>query len=79
MLEQALAYFAGLDIWGWLEILAMVVGIYYVYLEIRKTRLLWYVCILASILNIFVYWHNNYPSMPLIQFYHIAPATGGLY
>jgi hypothetical protein len=26
------AYFVGLDIWGWLEIFAMVAGIFYVYL-----------------------------------------------
>ena len=79
MLEQALAYFAGLDIWGWLEILAMVVGIYYVYLEIRKTRLLWYVCILTSILNIFVYWHNNFLSMTVIQVYYIVMAFYGIH
>ena len=73
-----LSYFAGLDLFGWLEILAMFVGIYYVFLEIRKTRLLWYVCILTSILNIFVYWHNNYLSMTLIQFYYIAMALYGI-
>lgn len=78
-MQQILNYFAGLDLYGWLEILAMVVGIYYVYLEIRKTRLLWYVCILTSILNIFVYWHNNYLSMTLIQFYYIATAIYGIY
>ena len=74
-----LDYFAGLDLFGWLEILAMIVGIYYVFLEIRKTRLLWYVCIITSILNIFVYWHNNYVSMTLIQFYYIAMAVYGIY
>ena len=78
-MQQILNYFAGLDLYGWLEILAMVVGIYYVYLEIRKTRLLWYVCILTSILNIFVYWHNNYLSMTLIQFYYIVTAIYGIY
>ena len=36
-MQQILDYFAGLDIYGWLEIIAMFVGIYYVYLEIRKT------------------------------------------
>ena len=78
-MEKVLSYFAGLDVFGWLEILAMVVGIYYVYLEIRKTQLLWYVCILTSILNIFVYWHNNYLSMTLIQFYYIATAIYGIF
>ena len=79
MLEQALAYFASLDIWGWLEILAMIVGIYYVYLEIGKTKLLWYVCILTSILNIFVYWHNNFLSMAVIQVYYIVMAFYGIH
>lgn len=77
-MTQILHYFAGLDLFGWLEILAMFVGIYYVYLEIRKTQLLWYVCILTSVLNIFVYWHNNYLSMTLIQFYYIATAIYGI-
>jgi len=72
-------YFAGLDIWGWLEILAMIVGIYYVYLEISKSRLLWYICILTSILNIFVYWHNNFVSMTVIQFYYIVLAFYGIH
>ena len=74
-----LDYFAGLDLFGWLEIIAMFVGIYYVFLEIRKTRLLWYVCILTSILNIFVYWHNNYLSMTLIQVYYIVMAFYGIH
>ena len=78
-MQQILDYFAGLDIWGWLEILAMVVGIYYVYLEIRKTRLLWYVCILTSILNIFVYWHNSFLSMAVIQVYYIVMAFYGIH
>ncbi len=78
-MQSVLAYFAGLDIWGWLEIVAMAIGFYYVYLEIHKTRLLWYVCIATSILNIFVYWHYNYVSMTLLQFYYIATAVYGLY
>ena len=78
-MQQILDYFAGLDIWGWLEILAMVVGIYYVYLEIRKTKLLWYICILTSVLNIFVYWHNSFLSMTVIQVYYIVMAFYGLH
>ena len=78
-MDRIFNYFAGLDLFGWLEIIAMFVGIYYVYLEIRKTRLLWYVCILTSILNIFVYWHNNYLSMTLIQVYYIVMAFYGIH
>ena len=78
-MSRVLEYFAGLDLFGWLEIIAMFVGIYYVFLEIRKTRLLWYVCILTSILNIFVYWHNNYLSMTLIQVYYIVMAFYGIH
>ena len=78
-MSQVLSYFAGLDIWGWLEILAMIVGFWYVLLEIRKTRLLWYVCIATSILNIFVYQHNNFVSMTVIQFYYIVMAFYGIH
>lgn len=78
-MSQILSYFAGLDVWGWLEIFAMLVGIYYVYLEIGKTRLLWYVCILTSVLNIFVYWHNNFLSMAVIQVYYIVMAFYGIH
>ena len=78
-MSGVLDYFVGLDLFGWLEILAMVVGIYYVYLEIKKTRLLWYICILTSILNIFVYWHNNYLSMTVIQVYYIVMAFYGIH
>ena len=78
-MQAVLDYFAGLDKWGWLEIAAMVVGFYYVLLEIRKPKLLWYVCIATSILNIFVYWHNNYVSMTVLQFYYIATAVYGIY
>jgi nicotinamide mononucleotide transporter len=73
------AYFVGLDFWGWLEIFAMVAGIFYVYLEIGKSQLLWYVCILTSVLNIFVYWHNNFLSMTVIQFYYIVMAFYGIH
>ena len=78
-MQSLLDYFTGLDLYGWLEIFAMIAGIYYVYLEIRKTRLLWYVCILTSVLNIFVYWHNNYVSMTAIQFYYIVMAFYGIH
>ena len=78
-MSRIIEYFAGLDIWGWLEILAMVVGFYYVLLEIRKTKLLWYVCIVTSILNIFVYQHNSYISMTLIQFYYILTSVYGIW
>ena len=78
-MPPVLDYFAGLDLYGWLEIFAMIAGIYYVFLEIRKTRLLWYVCILTSVLNIFVYWHNNYVSMTAIQFYYIIMAFYGIH
>lgn len=78
-MQAVLDYFARLDVWGWLEIAAMVVGFYYVLLEIRKPKLLWYVCIATSILNIFVYWHNNYVSMTVLQFYYIATAIYGIY
>ena len=78
-MQRVLDYFAGLGVWGWLEIVAMVVGFYYVYLEIRKTPLLWYVCILTSILNIFVYWHNSFVSMTVIQVYYIVMAFYGIH
>ena len=78
-MQRVLDYFAGLGVWGWLEIVAMIVGFYYVYLEIRKTPLLWYVCILTSILNIFVYWHNSFVSMTVIQVYYIVMAFYGIH
>ena len=78
-MSRVIAYFAGLDLYGWLEIVAMVVGIYYVFLEIKKTRLLWYVCILTAVLNIFVYWHNSFLSMTVIQVYYIVTAFYGLH
>lgn len=78
-MQKVLEYFAGLDVWGWLEIAAMVVGFFYVLLEIRKPKMLWYVCIVTSILNIFVYWHYNYVSMTVLQFYYIATAIYGIY
>ena len=56
----------------------MIVGFFYVLLEIRKSHYLWYLCIAASILNIFVYWHNNYLIMCAIQFYYIGNAFYGL-
>lgn len=78
MMQEILTYFSGLDLYGWLEIVAMAAGIWYVYLEIRKTKLLWYVCIVTSLLNIFVYWHNSYLSMALIQLYYIGTSLYGI-
>lgn len=78
-MNQVLSYFGGLDIYGWIEILAMVMGLWYVKLQIRKTRKLWYVCIVTSLLNIVVYWHNNFLSMTVIQFYYIVMAFYGIH
>lgn len=71
-------YFSSLDIFGWLEIVAMVVGFLYVLFQIKKTRKMWYFCILSAIVNIFVFGHNNYISMMAIQFYYIVTAIYGL-
>ncbi len=71
-------YFASLDIFGWLEIAAMVVGFIYVLYEIRKSRKMWYFWLVSSILNIFVFWHSHYYSMMLIQFYYIGASIYGI-
>ncbi len=69
---------SSLGFFGWLEIAAMIVGVIYVLLQIRKTRKMWYCCIVCSILNIFVYAHNAYWAMMLIQFYYIAASFYGI-
>ena len=71
-------YFASLDIFGWLEIAAMIVGFIYVFYEVKKSRKMWYYWLASAILNIFVYWHSHYMSMMLIQFYYIISAVYGI-
>lgn len=73
-----LEYFSSLDIFGWLEIAAMIVGFIYVFYETRKSRKMWYYWLFSAILNIFVYWHSHYMSMMLIQFYYIGSAIYGI-
>ena len=71
-------YFASLDIYGWLEIAAMIVGFRYVVYEVRKSSSMWYYWLLSSLLNIFVYAHSHYYSMMLIQFYYIGASIYGI-
>lgn len=71
-------YFASLDIYGWLEIAAMVVGFVYVVYEVRKSSLMWYFWLISSLFNIFVYAHSHYYSMMLIQFYYIGASIYGI-
>lgn len=73
-----LDYFASLDVFGWLEIAAMIVGFIYVYYETIKSRKMWYWWIFSAVLNVFVYWHSHYLSMMLIQFYYIVSAVYGI-
>jgi len=71
-------YFTSLDIFGWLQIAAMIVGFIYVYFEIKKSRKMWYFWLLSAILNIFVYYQSRYFSMMLIQFYYIGSSIYGI-
>lgn len=64
--------------WKILEILAMVFGVAYVVLEVRKSQSMWYFMIVASVLNIFVYFHNHFAAMGLIQFYYIVSSIYGI-
>ena len=71
-------YFRNLGIFGWIEILAMIVGFIYVVLQIQKSRKMWYACIVSALLNILVYSNSHYISMMLIQFYYIIASVYGL-
>ena len=69
---------ASLDWWGLLEFAAMVTGLVYVILEIKKTRRMWHWMIISSICNGFVFAHKGFLSMTLIQFYYIITAIYGI-
>lgn len=64
--------------WTIIEILAMVFGIAYVVEEVRKAQTMWYFLIVASVLNILVYFHNHFAAMGLIQFYYIVSSVYGI-
>lgn len=66
------------NIWKVLELLAMVTGLVYVILEIKKTRKMWHWMIVASVFNAFVYAHNGFLAMTLIQVYYIVTAVYGI-
>lgn len=71
-------YFASLGFFGWAEILAMITGFFYVFLEIKKSHYLWYFCMASSVFNIFVFWNNHYLAMLILQFYYIGNSFYGL-
>ncbi|MBR4213250.1 MAG: nicotinamide mononucleotide transporter [Bacteroidales bacterium] len=64
--------------WTIIEILAMAFGVVYVVLEVRKSQSMWYFMIVASLLNILVYFHNHFAAMGLIQFYYIVSSIYGI-
>lgn len=69
---------ASLNWWGILEFAAMVTGLIYVILEIKKTRRMWRWMIISSVCNGFVFAHKGFVSMTLIQFYYIVTAIYGI-
>lgn len=71
-------YFSSLDLFGWLEVASVLVGLAYVVLEVLKSRLMWVLCILASLLNIALYLHNAFSGMALLQLYYIAASIYGI-
>ncbi|MBR5056104.1 MAG: nicotinamide mononucleotide transporter [Bacteroidales bacterium] len=73
-----LEYFSSLDLFGWLEIAAVLVGLAYVVLEVLKSNAMWVLCILAALLNIAVYLHNAFSGMALLQVYYIATSVYGI-
>ena len=77
-METILNYCSSLDIFGWLQIVAMVIGFIYVLLQVKKTRKMWYFWLASSVLNIFVYFHSGFYAMMALQFYYIVAAIYGL-
>ena len=71
-------YFSSLDLFGWLEIAAVFIGLAYVILEVLKSDAMWPLCILAAILNIAVYLHGAFPAMALLQVYYIVTSVYGI-
>ncbi len=69
---------SNIDIWNVLELLAMVSGLVYVILEIKKTRRMWRWMIVSSLFNIAVFAHRGFLSMTLIQIYYIVTAVYGI-
>ena len=64
--------------WKILELLAMAFGVAYVVLEVKKAHSMWLFMIIASVLNILVYFHSRFISMGLIQFYYIVLSAYGI-
>ena len=65
-------------LWIVIEILAAVTGIIYVFLEVKKTRKMWYWMIVSSILNGIAFVHKGFLSMTVIQIYYIVTAVYGI-
>ncbi len=64
--------------WKIIELLAMAFGVAYVVLEVKKAHSMWLFMIIASVLNILVYFHSRFISMGLIQFYYIVLSAYGI-
>lgn len=64
--------------WKIMELLAMAFGVAYVVLEVKKAHSMWLFMIIASVLNILVYFHSRFISMGLIQFYYIVLSAYGI-
>ena len=73
-----LDYFSSLDLFGWLEIAAVIIGLAYVVLEVLKSDAMWALCIVSSLMNIAVYLHNAFPAMALLQVYYIVTSVYGI-
>jgi len=68
-----------LTIWNVLEVAAVVTGMIYVFLQVKQTRRMWRWMIIASIFNGIVFFHKEFYSMTVIQFYYIGMSIYGLY
>jgi len=72
-------FLASITIWDVLEVIAVVTGMIYVFLQVKQTRRMWRWMIVSSIFNGVVFFHKGFYSMTLIQFYYIGMSIYGIY
>lgn len=68
-----------MTVWDVLEVVAVVSGMIYVFLQVKKTRRMWRWMIVSSVFNGIVFSHKEFYSMTFIQLYYIGMSIYGLY
>ena len=73
------ANFEALDVYFWIEVLAVIFGLAYLFFLIQQNVICWIFGIIGSLLSIYLFYHSRLYSEAILYSYYVLMGGYGFY